>query len=210
MNISHPELQQLFDTTLPGNIKSTIKDFIEEMLNNDGQYNFEILWNTDQVIGGVGGYCMPASPVKNPFPGGLKRTLYRPLQYARSDMEIDVRSRARNVIQMGGMHLESVCRLYLKSRMTLGELSFGNTTLGRAVQQIDAMRQFDFDTVNGLYSYAKVYNRAKHEINQDDSKERLFNAMDAVVGYFSARILGLKILKTLNVSESNEVYEIMT
>lgn len=210
MNISHPELQQLFDTTLPANIKSTIKDFIGEMLNNDGQYNFEKLWITDQVIGGVGGYCMPTSPVKNPFPGGLKRTLYRPLQYARSDMEIDVRSRARNVIQMGGMHLESVCRLYLKSTMTLGELRFGNTTLGKAVQQIHAMRQIDFDTVNGLYSYAKVYNRAKHEINQDDSKERLFNAMDAVVGYFSARILGLKILKALNVSESNEVYEIMT
>ncbi len=210
MDISYPELQQLYDTILPESIKITIKDFIGEMEQYDDQYNCAILWIADQEIGGIGGYCMPASPVKNSFPGGLKRELYRPLQYARSDIEIcDVRLNTRDVVLMCGMHLESVCRLYLKSRMSLGTLKFSNTTLGKAVQQIQTMKEIDFDTINGLFNYVKVYNRSKHEINQDDSRERLFNVFDAVVGYFSARILGLNILKILAIKESYEFYDVV-
>ncbi len=208
MNISHPELQQLFDTILSESTKTAITAFIDEIEQFDDQYNCEKLWIADQAIGGIGGYCMPANPVKNPYPGGPERALYRPLQYARSEIEIcDVRLHARYAVQMCGMHLESVCRLYLKSRKSLGPLRFGNTTLGKAIQQIQAINEIDPNVINGLFAYVKVYNRSKHEINQDDSRERLFNAYDAITGYFSARVLGLNILKALNICESFDCYE---
>lgn len=209
MEISHAELQKLFDTVFPENLKIVITTFIEEISLED-KYSCKDLWIADQMLGGIGGYCMPANPVSNPYPSGQKRTLYRPLQYARSEMEIcDVRMHARYVVQMCGMHLESVCRLYLQNRKTLGSLRFGNTTLGKAVQHMQSMQEMDSAIIDGLFAFVGVYNRSKHEINQDDSRERLFNAYDAVVGYYSARILGLAILRVLNVIESFGCYEII-
>ena len=70
------------------------------------------------------------------------------------------------------------------------------------------MQEIDSAIIDGLFAFVGVYNRSKHEINQDDSRERLFNAYDAVVGYYSARILGLAILRVLNVTESFGCYEI--
>jgi len=159
VNISHTELQQFFDTILSENTKTTIIAFINEIVQFDGQYNCEKLWIADQEIGGIGGYCLPANPIRNPYPGGLERELYRPLQYERSEIEIsDVRLHARYVVQMCGIHLESVCRLYLKSRKSLGALRFGNITLGKAVQQMQAIKEIDFTIINGLFAYVKVYN----------------------------------------------------
>lgn len=210
MDISHAELQKLFDTILPEKFKIVITNFIEEVVLREDKYSCKELWVADQMLGGIGGYCMPANPVSNPYPSGQKRTLYRPLQYARSEIEIcDVRIHARYAVQMCGMHLEAVCRLYLQNRKTLGPLRFGNTTLGKAVQQMQSMQEIDSDIIDGLFAYISVYNRSKHEINQDDSRERLFNAYDAVVGYYSARILGLTILRILNVTESFGFYKII-
>lgn len=210
MDISHAELQKLFDTILPENLKIAITTFIEKVISLEDKYGCKDLWIADQMLGGIGGYCMPANPVSNPYPSGQKRTLYRPLQYARSEIEIcDVRMHARYVVQMCGMHLESVCRLYLQNRKAFGLLRFGNTTLGKAVQQMQSMQEIDSVIIDGLFAYVSVYNRSKHEINQDDSRERLFNAYDAVVGYYSARVLGLTILRLLNIAESLGHYEII-
>lgn len=209
MDITHSELQKLFDTILPENFKIAITTFIEDVVSLEDKYSCKELWIADQMLGGIGGYCMPANPVSNPYPSGQKRALYRPLQYARSEIEIcDVQMHARYTIQMCGMHLESVCRFYLQNRKKLGSLHFRNTTLGKAVQQMQSMKEIDSSTIDSLFAYVDVYNRSKHEINQDDSREHLFNAYDAVVGYYSARILGLDILRVLNVAESFGCYEI--
>ena len=42
----------------------------------------------DKEIDGIGGYGMPSDPKKNPFPSGEYRELFRPLQYARSEIEV--------------------------------------------------------------------------------------------------------------------------
>lgn len=210
MNISHAELQRLFDKLLPKGLKITITTFIDRLVSSEGIYSCKNLWIADQMLGGIGGYCMPANPVSNPYPADQKRILYRPLQYVRSEIEIcDVRMHARYAIQMSGMHLESVCRIYLQNRKAFASLRFRNTTLGKTVQQMQSMQEIDSAIIDGLFAYVSVYNRSKHEINQDDSRERLFNAYDAVVGYYSARILGLTILKILNVAESTARYEII-
>ena len=210
MTLSHIELQRTYDHFLGETIKEGIDQFVGQNLEDpDFDYVTECIWKTDSMIGGIGGYCMPANPVKNPFPAGIKRELYRPLQYARSDIDLcDVRTFARYVIESSGMHLEAACRLFLKEKLPLGELRFNSTTLGRAVQKIEKLGEFEEHIIQALYDFVAVYNRSKHEINQDPSRERMFNAYDAVVSYFVVRVLGSIILQRLGVQESFEYYKI--
>ncbi len=208
--LSHSELHKIYNALFTEEIKGGISEFFaQDMDNEEYCYKTEILWKTDSIIGGIGGYCMPPNPVKNPFPSGVKRELYRPLQYARSSIDIcDVRIFARQVVENSGMHLEAVCRLFLKNTNVLGSLRFRDLTLGKAVHRIEQEKVFDEDAIEALYDFVKVYNRSKHEINQDETKDRMFNAEDAIVSYFTTRILGVIILRKLGVNESFNEYDI--
>lgn len=208
--LSHSELQRIYNNLFNETIKSGISDFFtQDMDNAEYVYRTDVLWKTDALIGGIGGYCMPASPLKNPFPAGVKRELYRPLQYARSSIDIcDVRIFARQVVENSGMHLEAACRMFLKKISVLGGLTFQNSTLGKAVRRIEKENAFDDYVIDALYDFVKVYNRSKHEVNQDEAKDRMFNAEDAVVSYFATRLLGVLILQKINVAESFKKYEI--
>lgn len=207
--VSHNELYRIYSTLFEDDIKSGISEFfLQDMNNKEYIYETDVLWKADSLIGGIGGYCMPADPVKNPFPCGIKRELYRPLQYARSSIDIcDVRIFARQVVENCGMHLEAVCRLFLKNTNVLGALRFQNLTLGKAVHKIEKEQIFADCVIDSLYDFVKVYNRSKHEINQDETKDRMFNAEDAIVSYFATRILGVIILQKLGISESFEMYK---
>ena len=208
--LSHVELQRIYNILFKEEIKRGILDFFAQDIDNaEYVYETEVLWKTDALVGGIGGYCMPSNPVKNPFPSGVKRELYRPLQYARSSIDIcDVRIFARQVVENSGMHLEAACRLFLKNTNVLGGIRFQNSTLGKAVHKIEQEKVLDDCVIESLYDFVKVYNRSKHEINQDENKDRMFNAEDAVVSYFATRILGVIILQKLSVNESFERYEI--
>ncbi|MBD5482486.1 MAG: hypothetical protein HDR15_08225 [Lachnospiraceae bacterium] len=208
--LSHSELQRIYNNLFNETIKSGISDFFaQDMDNAKYVYCTDVLWKMDALIGGIGGYCMPASPVKNPFPAGVKRELYRPLQYARSSIDIcDVRIFARQVVENSGMHLEAACRMFLKKISVLGGLTFQNSTLGKAVCRIEKENAFNDYVIDALYDFVKVYNRSKHEVNQDEAKDRMFNAEDAVVSYFATRLLGVLILQKINVTESFKKYEI--
>lgn len=209
MKLSHIELQKIYDTFLDQEIKKGVERFMDQNLDDlDYEYLADVLWETDFMLGGIGGYCMPPNPVKNPFPAGVERELYRPLQYARSNIDIcDVRMQARYIVECLGMHLEAVCRLYLRERCSLGNIRFHNTTLGKAVYKIKQMGEFDTNVINALQNFVAVYNRSKHEINQDEARERMFNAYDAIVAYFAVRVLGIIILQKVGVPESFEMYE---
>ncbi len=56
--------------------------------------------------------------------------------------------------------------------------------------------------------FVVIYNLSKHEVNQADCRQRLFNGFDAIVAYFSARILGLHILQKINIKESHSHFEV--
>lgn len=210
MNLSHNELKVIYNTVLDEQIKKGINEFMEQNLDNqEFRYSTSMLWKTDLLIGGIGGYCMPANPVENPFISGIERELYRPLQYARSDIDIcDVRIVARYVVESSGMHLEAVCRLFLKKKCALGGMRFSNTTLGKAVHKIKQQGIFEKKIIESLYNFVAVYNRSKHEINQDESRSRMFNAYDAIVAYFTVRILGIIILQEIGIQESFEKFKI--
>ena len=82
-------------------------------------------------------------------------------------------------------------------------------TLGKAVHRIEQEKVFDETVIEALYDFVKVYNRSKHEINQDETKLRMFNAEDAIISYFTVRILGIILLQKLGVEESFQRYRII-
>lgn len=167
-----------------------------------------MLWEIDALIGGVGGYCLPSSSSKNPYPAWIERELYRPLQYAKEEIDLGYgRVNARYIIDMCGMHLEAACRLLVMNSV-LDEFRFSNCTLGKAVHRIEKKKLLDGNVIQALYDFVQIYNRSKHEVNQDETRERLFSTDDALVAYFATRILGVSILQKLGREESFKVYDI--
>lgn len=207
--ISHSELINIYDDFLNEDIKECIKEFLAQDLENENvDYSSEMIWNMDAKIEGIGAYCMPANPVRNPFPAGIKRALYRPLQYARSSIDLcDIRIFAREVIKNAGMHLEAACRLYIQETNILGQMRFSNSTLGKAVHVIEKEGVIEPKIIDALYDFVKIYNRSKHEINQDMTKDRMFNVADALVAYFAVRMIGVFLLQKINVEESFGYYK---
>lgn len=207
--ISHKELINLYNKLLDKDVKEGINKFLRQDFDNKNQrYETDMLWKTDALIGGVGGYCLPSNSLKNPYPKGIERELYRPLQYAKEEIDIRYgRINARYIIDMCGMHLEAASRLLLKGSI-LEELRFSNCTLGKAVHRIAQKKILDNYVIEALYDFVQIYNRSKHEVNQDENRERLFSTDDAIVVYFATRILGLVILRKIGREESFKVYNI--
>lgn len=152
---------------------------------------------------------MPANPINNPFPGGIKREFYRPLQYARSNIDIlDLSLTSRYIIQSCGMHLESICRELLK-RNNLIKIRFNNMTLGKLINKICEQKILPKEIIDALFKFVKIYNKSKHEVNQSNKRERLFNSKDALAIYFIVRILGVKILRGMKIEDSFYEYELV-
>lgn len=209
MQLTHQPLIYLFNNLLNDALQQCVTDFIELEVEAKDRYDAKMLWVADQQIGGLGAYAMPPDPIKNPFPGGIERSLYRPLQYARSDIDIcDVRMHARYVVQNSGMHLEAVCRVVLKYYNVFGDFRFNNTTLGKAIQKIKNTDKIDLDIITALEHFVEIYNLSKHEVNQDETRERLFNTYDAVTAYFCSRILGVKLLRSIDFDDSRAYFYI--
>lgn len=209
MQLTHQPLIYLYKNILDNDIKKCINKFVLLVIEMKENYQTDSLWVTDQKIGGIGAYAMPPNPVINPFPRGIERSLYRPLQYARAHIDIcDVRMDARYVVQNCGMHLECVCRVLLSTYKVLDGLRFHNTTFGKSIQIIKGLNVIDSNIINALNSFSKIYNLSKHEVNQDESRERLFNAYEAITSYYSARVLGIQLLRTINFPNSDKFFEI--
>ena len=207
--ISHKELMNLYNKLFDETVKEGISEFLRQDFDNkDEKYKTDMLWEIDALIGGVGGYCLPSSSSNNPYPAGIERELYRPLQYAKEEIDVGYgRVNARYIIDMCGMHLEAACRLLVMNSM-LDEFRFSNCTLGKAVHRIEKKKLLDGNVIQALYDFVQIYNRSKHEVNQDEPREWLFSTDDAIVVYFATRILGVSILQKLGREESFKVYDI--
>lgn len=203
------ESQTLFNEAFNSEQQDIVRNLILIAEEGEKEKFLKSIWEYDKYIGGIGGYSMPVNPIYNPYQGGEYRELFRPLQYARSDMHHDLKyySHHRNIVLMSGMHLESVLRVFLKKKKIMG-IRFTATTLGKATNVISKMKILDPKLINSLFAFVKLYNKSKHEINQDEERERLFNLSDAIVCYLAARIIGVKILAVIEHRSTFVSYEI--
>lgn len=183
-------LNNLFDDTE----KEILKEIEEEIIRNPVSYNIEKLWVLDKRIGGIGAYSMPVNPVINPLPGGIGRIIYRPLQYARSNMEINnINDNARYAIQNVGLHLEGLVRYILKEDRIIKVMPSSKMTLGQGINKLQKYN-FDNNIFINLNHILSIYNLAKHGLNIDEKRQRTFTPMDTIIFYLSSRKIGNSLL----------------
>jgi len=135
-----PESKELLNTLLTNAQKEIVKRAIKEIKENPESYNIDFFWRLDASIGGVGGYCMPFNATRNPFPAGIGRSLFRPLQYAAGAIKKDAYFLARYTVQQSGLHLEMVADFLLQKTSNRTEkiiLPFKRWTLGRSITELE-------------------------------------------------------------------------
>lgn len=194
MKTAQPEMQNLAKMILSEEQMKLIQTTLDNIKSNPKGYSIHELNLLDESIGGIGGYCLPINPVHNPFPHNFIREIFRPLQYAYSDIFCGITNHSRYVVWMSGLHLESAVRVILKSKCFLGNLKYYNTTLGKAVVKLKNLNILPDSTIQALFLFVPAFNKAKHDINMDDSRARLFLASDGILSYIIARILGLILI----------------
>lgn len=198
MKLALPESITLYNSVFSDKQKNSIKKILDEIYININTYSTILLWQVDKEIGGIGGYCMPCDPIRNPFPGGEYRELFRPLQYARSEIDITgIQLHSKYVVLNSRLHLEAVVRLMLKRYKFLGNIRYVNSTLGNATKILSTVTIIPKDLINNIFLFVKIYNKSKHEVNQDNSRKRLFMPEDAIIDYLAARIIGVRLLEIL-------------
>jgi hypothetical protein len=197
-NEALPESKELLNLLLTNAQKEIVGRAIKEIKENPESYNIDFFWELDASIGGIGGYCMQFNPTSNPFPSGIGRSLFRPLQYASSYIERnkDIHNNAKWVVLNSGLHLEAVAK-YMIEKITspINPARYKKFTLGRSIDFIKKKNALPTDIIEKLDLFLELYNKSKHDVNQDEERERLFSPADALIAYISARILGKELLR---------------
>ena len=173
-----------------------ILDKIEiELDKNPADYDLSLLWSYDATIGKIGAYSMPADPKRNPFPGGVARVIYRPLQYARAQMDImDINMRPRNIIRDVGLHFEGLAKYILKKETRFKSVIYRKATLGKALHLLKKESIMDTNTFESCKKVIQIYNISKHNISMEEDKASSFVPMDAVIFYLVVRKIGNKLI----------------
>ena len=191
----------LADLLLSLEQKHIIETATREINERPDAYNLDSFWALDSSIGGIGGYCMPFNPTDNPFPAGVGRTLFRPLQYAAANIEwnkglVNGCMNTRSAVEFSGMHLETVTKYVIeRSAPVLYAMKYRKSTLGHSVDFLEQREKIPHDLIRPLGLCADLYNKSKHDVNQDEERDRLFLPADALISYIAARILGKELLR---------------
>jgi len=175
--------------------RTILSEIENELRKNPINYDLKILWKLDRSIGGIGAYSMPADPVLNPMPGGIGRTIYRPLQYARENMEIsNINHNSRYVIQNVGLHLEGLVKYVIRQERIIKITPSSKVTLGQAIRKLNP-NKYEKKYFDNLTDILELYNLSKHGLNNDKKRQRTFTPMDAIIFYLSSRKIGNKLLE---------------
>lgn len=190
--------------------KNKINLIIREIEKQGSNYKTNKLWEFDQTLGGIGGYCQGCDPARaNHFQGTEFRNVYRCLQYVRSNIDIlDINFTARYIIQDCGHHFEEAIKLYLKKNNKIRLIKVYKYPLGKLLQYVIDKKIFEEDIINKLKLFIDLYNISKHEILSDEELDRTFHADDAIICYFACRIVGKEILLKIDPVRASSIYEI--
>lgn len=195
------ETIELAECLLNSEQKQIIERATKEIYDKPDAYELDSFWALDSSIGGIGGYCMSFNPVDTPFPVGIGRVLFRPLQYAAANIEWNKNiygsySNARSAVEFSGMHLEAITKYVIEKTAPVPyALKYRKSTLGTSLRFLEQREKIPHDLIRPLRLCTDLYNKSKHDVNQDEERERLFLPADALISYIAARILGKELLR---------------
>ncbi|HEX7607770.1 MAG TPA: hypothetical protein VF370_00415 [Candidatus Cryosericum sp.] len=178
-------------------LSRTAEDITAGIESADLKVDLTPFWKLDARIGGIGGYCMPLRPFGNPFPSGIARELFRPIQYAAAEIEYHGNPlTARESIRNSGMYLEAVTKFWVNRTSSILDTNrYKRLTLGQSIAVLKKRGLVTDGLAESLDASLVLYNQAKHAVTQREDRDRMFTVGDALVVYICARILGMRILK---------------
>lgn len=195
MNCNSEHIRKLCYDYLSEDERKLIELLVNKVKSNDKYYLNE-LWEYDYTIGEIGGYSMPADPIKNPFAGGFTREIFRSIQYARSNIDIlNIKFTTRHIIRDMGLHLEFALKYILKCNNKLGKFKYSRMTLGSLKESMYKKNLISEEDYNTLNLIVKSYNDSKHSVNMDPNVESSFSIDDALIYYIAVRRISNSLLQ---------------
>ena len=78
-------------------------------------------------------------------------------------------------------------------------------TLGQAIKKLNKVK-YSEKVFKSLEFILKIYNRSKHEIENDQNRLRTFTPLDAIIFYLASRKIGNELL----INHKNDLYKEMS
>jgi len=148
----------------------------------------------DKKIGGVGIHNIDDG--SNGRYDVRDRDIFRPIQYIKMYLEHQTLWLTRGIVQMCGLHLESVLK-----RITHQD----RFPLGQAVSNFIAVRKLGNEITYDLKTIVALYNNAKHKVDHPKDTH-LFSIEDALNCYIVTRKLSNRILPLVKIYTQNSVW----
>jgi hypothetical protein len=194
-----PKSIELEDSLLSPEQRQVIEGAAREIQEKPDTYDLSSFWEMDASIGGIGSHCLLSGTTFKRLRFGICRELFRPLQYAAVwiDGNKDIYNGAKWSVLSAGQYLEAATKYTLKEEipLLLRPLGLESFTLGRSLFVLTKKGILPSNLVRPSELLRDLYNKAKHDANQDEEREWSFAPADALICYVSARIIGNELLK---------------
>lgn len=172
------------------------KDEIRIINNISSAPNFAIFLDFDKSLGGIGLFNV------NKGRSGRyhveDRDILRPLQYIYMYLENkqDLLWYTRNIVQMSGLHMESIIKRFTgRNREPLGKSLYNK----KIIEAFEPILRSELDLI------AKMFNASKHDVDQYKD-QHLFSLNDAFLCYFITRKLAIQLYPHIKLYTSPEVW----
>ena len=157
---------------------------------------YPVLRDLDSRIPGVGMHfaIWKGSTPHLPFPGRVFDGVIRPLRYVPYYLAspADTQMLARFIVDCSGAHVEQCVKTIRWA---------GRKPLGNLVRQHKVRRRLGEDLAMAIEDYGPSWNEAKHEYGTG-TPDSVVPIGDAIGNYFTARILGSKVLEAVGKLQS--------
>lgn len=150
-------------------------------------YRLELILNVDEGLGGASMLRLKQLITEKKF-NIADRDVFRPLQYCEWGFKEFGIWDTRQIVYMSSLHIEAlVKRISQQTR----------NPLGMALRQNRAKQLIAPATYEKIERLTKIYNSAKHDMDHEFGTH-MFSQEDAIMFYFTARKLGLRLYELAN------------
>lgn len=185
-----PEIQQLLRLAGIQAWSARINQISGE-LTTDFATGFTHLLELDRLIPGLGQHNINMEDSDGQLTGIYcieDRPIFRGIQYVGSDLEMEpIEWQTRSIVENSGFHVEHSLK-----RKT----GIQNWSMGTILRRIGPNPPLTVDLYVPLELLTKkVYNKARHVIDDIDMNRHMFSVEDAIAVYLVCRTLGSRLLK---------------
>lgn len=199
---SLPESEKLSRLLLKTEHVEIIDRLVTEIQSN-GNYDTSPLYELDRSFDFLLNDDTAMDKITEGYPYHHENTIYTPLQYAREEIEIcNINYTGAYVVKYSFMHLEAAARYFLKNNYPLRRFFLSNISLESSLKNLTSLNTLPENIIEGYKIFISLHNKSLKDIDENRSSAFITSPKDALISYFSARIIGLTTLKYSHAKEA--------